>query len=278
MCKRDLKIGLLIGAFAFHMADSAAIVRVATTGAREAALSQAVVALSGSFSVFHNQAFLTETKSSSLGICYCQPYLINGYCEGALSVVYPTKTAVFAIGVTQSAIATYKESEYGFAIAKELGGKLSAGVLFNCFTLNFPEVGRYKVSLMVDGGMRYRFSDRLALGVHLKNMVWSKIETFQYSLKFPFVLRAGTAYILTDSILLTGEVDFEHDVGFGIRCGTELALTDIFRIRGGVSTKPFQHSFGFGYRLSFCQMDFALVHHEILGYSPAISFSFNFSK
>lgn len=271
-------MGLLIGAFAFHTADSTAIVRAATTGAREAALSQAVVALSGSFSVFHNQAFLTETKSTSLGLCYSQPYLINGYCEGALTVVYPTKTAVFSIGLTQSAIATYKESEYGFAIAKELGGKLSAGVLFNLFTLNFPEVGRHKGSLLVDGGIRYRFSDRLALGVHLENIVWSKIETFQYSLKFPFVMRTGTSYLLTDSILLTGEVDFEQDVGFGFRCATELTLTDIFRIRGGLSTKPFQHSFGFGYRLSFCQMDFAVVHYEILGYSPAISFSFNFSK
>lgn len=278
MCKRDLKIGLLLGAFAFHAADSAAIVKAAIKGAREAALSQAVVALSGSFSVFHNQAFLTENKSTSLGLCYCQPFLINDYCEGALSVVYPTKTTVFALGITQSAIATYKESEYSFAIAKELGGKLSAGVLFNCLTLNFPEVGRHKGSLMVDGGIRYRFSDRLALGVHLKNIVWSKIETFQYSLKFPFVMRTGTAYLLTDSILLTGEVDFEHDIGFGFRCGTELALTDIFRIRGGLSNKPFQHSFGFGYRLSFCQMDFAVVHHGILGYSPAISFSFNFSK
>ena len=278
MCIRDMKIGLLIGALAFHTADSAAIVRATTTGAREAALSQAVVALSGSFSVFHNQAFLTETKSTSLGLGYFQPYLINGYCEGALSVIYPTKTVVFAIGVTQSAIATYKETEYGFAIAKELGGRLSAGVLFNCLTLNFPEVGRHKGSLMVDGGIRYRFSDRLALGIRLKNIVWSKIETFQYSLKFPFVMQAGTAYLLTDSILLNGEVDFEQDVGFGFRCGTELALAETFRIRGGLSTKPFQHSFGFGYRMSFCQMDFAVVHHEILGYSPAISFSFNFSK
>jgi long-subunit fatty acid transport protein len=278
MRKRDLKIGLLIAAYAFHSADSAAIVKSSTTGAREAALSHAVVALSGSFSVFHNQAFLTESKSTSLGLSYRQPYLINGYCEGALSVVHPTKTAVFAIGVTQSSIATYKESEYGFAIAKKLGGKLSAGVLFNCFILNFPEVGRHKGSVMVDGGIRYRFSDRLALGVHLKNIVWSKIETFQYSLKFPFVIRAGTAYLLTESILLTEEVDIEQDVGFGFRCGTELALTDFFRIRGGLSTKPFQHSFGFGYRLSFCQMDFAVVHHEILGYSPVISFSFNLSK
>jgi hypothetical protein len=271
-------MGLLVGAFAFQAANCAAIVRSATAGARETAMSQAVVALAGAFSVFYNQAFLTEAKSTSVGLCYSQPYWISGYREGALSVVYPTKTVVFAFGVKQSAIAIYKESDYCLAIAKELGEKLSAGILFNCFTMNLPEVGRNKGSLQVEGGIRYRFSDRLALGVHLKNMVWSKIETFQYSLKFPFMMQAGTAYLLTDSILLTGEVDLEQDVGFGFRCGTELLVTRDFRIRGGLSAKPFRHSFGFGYRLLLCQMDFAIVHHETLGYSPVISFSFNFGK
>ena len=99
MYKRDLKIGLLVHLLALFLTfNSAAIERVSAVGARETALSLAVVALSGSFSVFHNQAFLTENSSSSLSVSYRQPYFIRGYSESALSLVYPTKTAVFAIG------------------------------------------------------------------------------------------------------------------------------------------------------------------------------------
>ena len=277
MYKRDLKIGLLVYLFALFLTfNSAAIERVSAIGARETALSLAVVALSGSFSVFHNQAFLTENSSSSLSVSYRQPYFIHGYSESALSLVYPTTTAVFAIGITQSAIASYKESNIGISIAKVLTRKLSAGILFNYFYLNFPEVNRQKGSFQVDGGIRYQLTDRLSLGFHLRNIVWSKVETFQYNLSFPLLIRGGASYHLTERILLAGETVFEQGFGTGVRCGTEYLLRNSFRVRGGISTNPFQHSVGFGYCWNFCQLDFAMVHHEILGYTPLLSLSFNF--
>ncbi len=276
MCKRDLLIGLLVQLLAlFIPVNSQCIERVAA-GAREAALSQTVIALAGPFSVFYNQAFLTESKSPSLGISYRQPYFIHGYSESALSLVYPMQTAVFAVGVTQTSIATYKESTIGISIAKELTRKLSAGLLFNYFSLNFPEVSRHKGSFQVDGGIRYKHSDRLALGFHLRNIVRTTVETFQYNISFPLVIRGGASYLLTERILLAGEIVVEQHIGTEIHGGTEYLLRDNFRVRGGISTNPFQHTVGFGYVWNFCQLDFALVHHEILGYSPLFSVNFNF--
>ena len=277
MYKRDLKIGLLVHLLALLLTfNSVAIERVSAVGARETALSLAVVALSGSFSVFHNQAFLTENRSSALSVSYRQPYFIRGYSESALSLVYPTKTAVFAMGITQAAIASYKETNIGISIAKVLSRKLSAGILFNYFYLNFPEVNRQKGSFQVDGGIRYHLSERLSLGFHLRNIVCSKVKTFQYNLSFPLIIRGGASYCLTERILLAGETFFERDPGIGVRCGTEYLIRSTFRVRGGISTNPFQHSVGFGYSWNFCQLDFALVHHEILGYTPLLSLNFNF--
>lgn len=277
MQKRDLKIGLIVHLFALLFTfNSKAIERVSAVGARETALSQAVVALSGSFAVFHNQAFLTENGSMSLSVSYRQPYFIRGYSESALSLVYPTKTAVFAMGITQSAIASYKETNIGISIAKVLGRKLSAGMLFNYFYLNFPEVNRQKGSFQVDGGIRYHLSERLSLGFHLRNIVCSKVETFQYNFSFPLLIRFGTSYCLSERLLLAGETVFEKDSGIGVRSGTEYLLRNNFRVRGGISTNPFQHSVGFGYSWNSFQLDFALVHHEILGYTPLLSLNFNF--
>ncbi len=277
MCKRDLKIGLLLPVFVlFPLLNSTAVERVSSAGAREAGLSQAMVALSGSYAVFHNQAFLTENKSPILGLSYRQPYFIAGYCESALAFVYPVKSVAFAMGVTQSSVSSYRESNLGIAIAKKLTGRLSAGLLFNCFFLNFPESDRHKGSFLIEGGISYQCSDNLKLGFHLKNIAWSKIETYQYNLTFPLVIRSGASYLLSDRLLLAGEAVFENDFGLGFRSGAELMLMDNFRVRGGISTNPFQHSIGFGYQLNFCQLDFAMVHHEMLGYSPIISFSFSF--
>ena len=80
MCKRDLIIGLLIGTSALFLAGKAvAIERVTWVGARESGLSQAMAAVPGPFSVFNNQAFLTENTIPIVAISYRQPYFIPGY-------------------------------------------------------------------------------------------------------------------------------------------------------------------------------------------------------
>ncbi len=279
MRNRDLKTGLLICFIVqFLTLRSLAIERITATGAREVALSQAAVALPGYFSVFHNQALLTESKSAALAVCYRQPYFIKGYHESALSLVYPIHAAVLAIGVTQSSIASYKESSLGISIAKVLARRLSAGILFNYTFFNLPEVNHFASSFQFDGGVFYQYSDKFSLGLHFRNLLQTNVETFQYKFYFPFVVRCGASYALTEKILLVGETALDKNSGNGLRFGSECKITTNFMLRGGLTTKPFQHSFGFGYIWNLCQLDFALVHHEILGYSPFLSVNFKFNK
>jgi hypothetical protein len=252
--------------------------RNTATGARENALSQAVISLSGPFSVFHNQACMTDTKAISFGIGCRQPFSIPGYHESTLAIICPIPSVFFGIGISQAAIGSYKELNFGLAIAKKLTSKLSAGLLFNYFNLNFPESGGQKGALQIDGGIRYQATYHTSLGLHLQNAAVTKIETFQYLLYFPIVIRGGASIQLSAKLLLTGELVYENDSGTGFRCGTEYQVNKNFNIRAGISTNPFQHSFGFGYKLNFIQFDFALVHNEWLGYTPSLSFNFNLRK
>jgi hypothetical protein len=275
MCKRDFKVGLSFQLLTLLIPlNCLAVERTSSIGAREEALAMAVVSLSGSFSVFHNQAMLTDSKWPMVSLSYRQPYWIKGYNESAISFVYPTATAVLAIGISQAAIATYKESSLGLSIAKQLTRKLSVALLFNYFSLNLPEVGGHTGSFQLDGGVWYKYSDKMSMGFHLRNIVNTKAETIQYLLTFPLVVRGGVSYQLTQKILLMQETVFENRNGFGLRFGTEYLLNNNFCVRGGISTNPFRHSFGFGYRWNFCQLDFAMVHHEMLGYTPSFSVSF----
>jgi hypothetical protein len=255
---------------------SVAIERLTAAGAREAALSQSVVALPGAFSVFHNQALLAGNKTASVGISNHQPYFIPGYNESALSVVFPVHEAVLALGISQSSLTSYTESGLGISIAKKLSSRLSAGLFFNSFFISLPEAGTHKGAFQLDGGLAYTCSEKLILGLHLRNIFHTGIETFQYNIEFPFLLTGGVSYTLSETILVSGETLFEEDYGFASRYGTELSLTDKFRIRGGIATNPFQHSLGFGYIWKVFCIDFAMVHHELLGYSPLFSLNFQF--
>ena len=290
MHTKILRTGLFIY-FIFLSFDGSTIERVTSIGAREASLSMAVISQSGAFSVFHNQAFLTVgdatiggNLSGSAAVSFRQPFLISGYSESALSVVIPSRDIVFAVGITHSGIENYSESSLGLAIAKRLTRKLSAGLLFNYFTFNLPENGTNKGSFQLDGGLAYQYSQILSLGVHVRNIISSPCSTFQYRIAFPVLFRAGVSYVLTEKILLSTETVFEANTGaekntdLNLRFGMEYLLYENFFLRGGISTRPFQHTAGFGYRWKSCQLDFALVHHEFLGYTPIFSFIFNFLR
>jgi len=279
MRKRDLKTGLLICLLLqIHGLSSSAIERISAIGARESAMALAVVALPGHFSVFQNQAFLAEEKTSSLNLSFRQPWLIKGYHESALSLICPIPSAVVALGLAQSAVANYKETSISISMAKKLTRRLTGGICVNYFFLNLPETGRNIGSFQVDAGIGYQHSRRLSMGVHLRNCAQTAAETFQYNLVFPLVIRSGVACRLSEQLLLAGETTFENDREVAFRFGTEYKLIENFLLRGGLTTNPFQHSFGFGYCWRFCQLDFALVHHEILGYSPLFSINFNFNR
>ncbi len=279
MRKRDLKTGLLICLlFQLHCLSGSAIERITSIGAKESAMALAVVALPGHFSIFQNQAFLVEEKFSSLNLSFRQPWLIKGYHESALSLICPIPSAVLALGVVQSSVATYKETSVSISMAKRLTRKLSGGICVNYFFLNLPETGQSIGSFQVDCGIGYQHSRRLSLGIHLRNCAQTAAETFQYNLVFPLVIRGGASSRLSEQLLLAGETIFKKNDGVAFRFGTEYKIIENFLLRGGLSTNPFQHSFGFGYRWRFCQLDFALVHHEILGYSPLLSINFDFNR
>ena len=274
----------------FLIPDGSAIERITVVGAREAALSMAVISIPGSFSVFHNQAFLAVDNTKidfirirSAGVSLRQPYFLTGYSESALSIVIPAHDIVFGLGLTHTGIANYSESSVGLAIAKRLTRKLSAGLFFNYFTFSLPESGQNKGSFQLDGGFAYQYSEILSFGFHLRNAISSAVSTFQYNVAFPLLLRGGASCRLTERILLCTETSLETESGFekkpglDFRFGMEYSIRENFFFRGGISTKLFQHSAGFGYKWNACQVDFALVHHEILGYSPIFSLSYNFT-
>ena len=243
-------------------------------GARESALGLATVALPTSFSIFYNPALLTEYSAPWLTAGFCQPYVVAGYQVNQLALGFGLVGTTFGFGVSQVSVASYHETNLGFSIAKRLSGRCSAGVMINYFVLNLPESGQHRGAFQVDGGFSFKVSKRLFLGCHFQNLLQSRLETFQYHVTFPILLSSGFSYYLTDQLLLAGETHLGQLTELEFRSGLEYEPFRHFWLRGGMLSNPFRHAFGFGYVRKRFQLDFAAIHHALLGFSPVFSITF----
>ena len=245
-------------------------------GAREVSLGNASVALISTFSVFHNQAALARIKGVSAATDFRQPFLIEGYSDKALAVVVPTSHSNFAFGIHQKGLSSYHETRLGVAMARNFGEKFSAGIQFDYFMMNFPEQGRSRGTCFIEFGILYQMKRNVIIGLHIFNPSNAFIESLNFISRLPFIATAGIVYKPADNILITNAEEYSMNSRLNISMGIEYLFSDRFSLRCGLSGEPVRHSAGIGYKWNIFTIDFAMVHHETLGYTPSFSLILNF--
>lgn len=245
-------------------------------GAREVSLGNASVALISTFSVFHNQAALARIKRVSAAIDYCQPFLIEGYSDKALAVVVPTSNSNFAFGIYQKGLLGYHETRLGIAMARNFGEKFSAALQFDYFMIDFPEQGRSRGTCFIEFGILYQIKPNLIIGVHIFNPSNASIESLNFISRLPFIATAGVVLKPADHLLITNAEEYSVNSRLNISLGIEYQFSDRFFLRCGLSGEPVRHSAGIGYKWNIFTIDFAMVHHQTLGYTPFFSLILNF--
>lgn len=244
-------------------------------GAREVALGNASVAIISPFSVFNNQAALALFKNVSVAVDFRQPYLIEGFSSKALAFVIPTTLSNFAVGIQQKGIPGYNESRFGLSMARALGNRVYAGIQFNYFMIDFPEQGSRRGTFLIEFGMLYQTTHNLTIGLHIFNPSRASIESLNFKSELPVSATAGIALKPSANLVFVSAVAFCYDNPLNIRMGIEYQFSDCFFLRGGLSGKPIRHSAGLGFKNRNFSVDFAIVHHETLGYTPSISLTLN---
>ena len=240
-------------------------------GAREVSMGNGSVALISPFSVFQNQGALAFIKDFSVAIDYRQPYLIETLSDRAVALVLPFSPATFAIGIEQMGIPDYNESRFGLAMAKKFGERFSAGLQFNYFMIDFPEQGRSRGTFLIEFGILYQTRSNMAFGLHIFNPAKGTIESLNLRKQYPFRANSGIALKPSEHLIFTGAIGYCSDLPLNLSMGIEYQLNDRFFFRGGISGEPVQHSFGIGYKYNSFGIDFAIMHHKTLGYTPSLS-------
>jgi len=244
-------------------------------GAREVSLGNASVAIISPFSVFHNQAALAWIQRVTVANDYRQPYLIDGFASKSLAFVLPTPVSNFAISLQQKGIPGYNESRLGFSMAKTMGKRVSAGIQFNYYTIDFPEQGSNRGTFLIEFGMFFKAANNLSIGLHIFNPSQASIESLNFKLNLPVSVTAGISLKPSENLALVSSLAYCAEVPLNVRMGIEYQISDCFFLRGGLSGKPIRHSAGLGYKNRYVAVDFAIVHHETLGYTPSISLALN---
>jgi len=244
-------------------------------GAREVSLGNASVAIISPFSAFHNQAALAWVKKITVAIDYRQPYLIEGFASAALAFVIPTPVSNFAISLQQKGFPGYHESRFGCSMARTLGKRVSAGIQFNYFMIDFPEQGNSRGAFLIEFGVLFQTTNQLTIGFHIFNPSRASIESLNFKSNLPVSATAGIALKPSANLFFASAISYCIDAPLNVRMGIEYQFSDCFFLRGGLSGKPVRHSAGLGYKNRKFGIDFAIVHHEILGYTPSVSLALN---
>ena len=192
-------------------------------GARSLGLSQAFVSFSDVWSTFHNQAGLAGIKNTSAAIFYESRFLIDELSFASGTLVLPVKTGTFGLSFYQFGKGSFKENKAGLAFAKQLSGKISAGIQLDFFSYRFPENERSKGTATFEAGIIYNPVERLFLGVHVFNPVFSTIKSDAKTLIIPATIRIGGHFQFYESGIFTVETEKGLNQSVLVKSGIEFS-------------------------------------------------------
>ena len=233
--------------------------------------------LSDVWSTNNNQAGLGFMTDITGGIFYENRFLLKetSYRTGAF--VLPVKTGAFGLSVASFGYSAYSETKAGLSYGQRFGDKFSMGVQINYLNTSLNQDYGTRNSLTAAVGIISKLSDELSIGVHVYNPTRSKLAEYDNE-KIPTVMKLGLDYRFSEKVMVA--VETEKDMNFDalLRAGIEYHITDIFYLRGGISTNPTLSSFGFGLQMKNFKMDISSSFHQTLGITPGISLIYQKKK
>ncbi len=246
------------------------------TGARQGGMSGSGVVISDIWSSFHNQAGLADLSGLSAGLFYSNMFNIPDLRETAFAISFPTeKYGSSGLNYSYSGNSASNFSKFGFAYAKRLGKRITAGMQIDYLRfvqLNYGNSG----TAVGEVGFIAEPLNNLYIGAHVFNPWRAKLSgTEEY---ISSIIRIGAGYYFSDKVLFTAETEKDIDKPIVFRAGTEYNIVTGLFIRAGVASEPVKYSFGIGYNYKGVKLDVAYINHDVLGYYMQFGLGYTLDK
>lgn len=240
-------------------------------GARGAALGNASVTFTDINSAFANQAGLAELESFTATVFAEQRFLLTELQALSAAAALPTASGTFGITLHHFGFEAFREQRFGFAYARPLLEGTSIGAQILVLNTNIPEYGS-RSNLTFEIGFTTQLMPQLKFAGHLYSPM--RVEIVEGE-QLPTIFKLGTAYLPSDRVTLTAEVEKDIDFPARVKAGIEYQLVEQLHLRTGIATNPTNLAFGVGYKLqNGLSFDLASVYHQWLGFTPSIGIIF----
>lgn len=243
-------------------------------GSRSHALGNASVAIDDIWAYHHNPANLVSVKKLGFGLSYENRFLLKELQSQGFVVALPLKAGVISFGLQSFGFKNFRTNRLGLGYSMKLADFLSCGVQLNYHQVRLTDAYGRKDALTAELGLSANITDNWKVAFSVFNLTRTKISEFGED-RLTTLMRLGTQYIFSEKVMLVAEL--EKNIEFPVRFKTGIEYSPIRKLflRGGFATQPIEISAGLGYRFKEqFQLDLGSAYHQILGWSPNFSFTY----
>jgi hypothetical protein len=240
-------------------------------GARSAGMAHASVTLSDVWSSHHNQAGLAWLEQSEAGVFVQNRFLMKELNYGGFAYAHKLNTGALALSYTNFGYHLYGESKIGLGYGMKFTNMISGGVQLNYHHLRLANNYGRNSALTAELGLQTYLTDKIMLAAHLFNPTRTSLNEYNKE-KIPTIMRLGMNYLFSKQVLATLEAEKDIDMKPIFRMGIEYKTSNKFYLRGGIGTQPTLAAFGFGLNNGTIKLDVAASYHQVLGFTPDLSF------
>ena len=241
------------------------------TSARASGMGGADIALfMGPESILANPAGMIKATDPALTLFYRNPYNLKELHHGVVSAVLPTRIGCIGFGFQSFGSRLYRESTLAFAWGLRIGEKISFGVLLRACHLAIHGYGA-TAAILLDPGCIVQLNAQTHWGFAVSNLSQARLGRSRDIL--PQVLRTGFAFMPSKSICLAVELDKDTRYPLRIKGGCEFQVHPLLSLRCGFMSDPSHTTAGMAVKKGIFILDYAFIHHPILGSTHQASFT-----
>lgn len=245
-------------------------------GARSNALGNATMSLTDVWSVYNNPGAFGSMEKTALGVSYENRFLLKELSTQSLTAGFHSENAGnFGIHFQQYGFSLYREMQAGFTYGMKFYENFSGGVSLNYHRIALGENYGVKNSVSAALGMFYEMNELLSFSMRVNNLNRAKLATDQDE-RLPTCFGLGVLYTFSEKAFWTVEAEKNLINPINIKSGLEVQAHEMFALRLGVNSYPFQASFGFGLTFGEFHLDMASMWHAQLGLSPSAGIHYEF--
>jgi hypothetical protein len=244
-------------------------------GARSVSLAGISAGLEDAWAVVNNPAGLARYEHFSIATSFEERFLMKELGYYGLAVPVPVSKGCLGISLLFSGYHSFIDQKVNLAYGRLFGENIMSGL---CITYIFQDAGGeakpvHQVSY--DLGTIVILSKKVKLAFSTFNPFQLYYKSEDYA-TLPAIFKLGLSYHYSSSFIIHTELEKDLDYPPSLKIGMEYNFSEIFIIRGGIRGFPLAYSFGAAVIHKHFLFEFSSCYHQYLGFTPQVSFQFDF--